>query len=160
MRLPLALSALLFAVPAAHAGQATNAVKFFYVPSDKFVADGAFRDRFTTPVTALFEKNDAVAKDTSAVPCLDFDPALDAQDFDQKTVKKTLKFSETVNGDTASVTATFALFPEGDDVQRQMVWSLRRVDGKWKIADIASKTTNWTLSQLECNPEPAGQDAN
>jgi hypothetical protein len=36
-----------------------------------------------------------------------------------------------------------------------MVWSLKKVDGTWKISDIASKTSNWKLSALEC---VAGQD--
>jgi hypothetical protein len=31
-----------------------------------------------------------------------------------------------------------------------MVWSLKKIDGKWKISDIASKTSDWTLSALEC----------
>ena len=31
-----------------------------------------------------------------------------------------------------------------------MVWSLKKIDGKWKIADITSKTSDWTLSALEC----------
>ncbi|TIX63471.1 MAG: hypothetical protein E5V30_30905, partial [Mesorhizobium sp.] len=68
---------------------------------------------------------------------------------------KTLKLAETVNGDSAEVTATFSLFPEGDDSKREMVWSLKKVDGKWKIADIASKTGGWTLSALECMPGKA-----
>jgi len=50
----------------------------------------------------------------------------------------------------AEVTATFNLFPEGDDSRREMVWSLKKVDGKWKITDITSKSSNWTLSALEC----------
>ena len=70
---------------------------------------------------------------------------------------KTLKLAETVDGDTAEVTATFSLFPEGDDSKREMVWSLKKVDGKWKVADITSKTSNWTLSALECMPAPSAE---
>ncbi|RVA01307.1 DUF3828 domain-containing protein, partial [Mesorhizobium sp. M7A.F.Ca.US.002.01.1.1] len=81
---------------------------------------------------------------------IDFDPGLDAQDFDQKTVSKTLKLSEKQDGDNAQVTASFSLFPEGDDSKREMLWSLKKIDGKWKISDIASKTSDWTLSALEC----------
>jgi hypothetical protein len=151
----LALAAAMsIALPAAAlAGPASSAVKFFYVPEVKFEADAKYRDRFIEPVTKLFELNDKAQKEKpDELSCIDFDPGLDAQDFDQKTVSKTLKLAETVDGDTAEVTASFSLFPEGDDSKREMVWSLKKVDGKWKIADITSKTSNWTLSALECMP--------
>ncbi|MER8827381.1 YbjP/YqhG family protein [Mesorhizobium sp. M0938] len=140
------------AVPgAALAGPASNAVKFFYVPEVKFEADAKYRDRFTEPVTKLFALNDQAQKNRpDEVPCIDFAPGLDAQDYDEKTVAKTLKLSEAVDGERAEVTVTFNLFPEGDDSKREMVWSLRKVDGKWKVADIASKSSGWTLSALEC----------
>ncbi|MER8728925.1 DUF3828 domain-containing protein [Mesorhizobium sp. M0500] len=152
MKLPLFVAALSMAVPAAaFAGPAANAVKFFYVPSVKFEADAQYRDRFTAPVTKLFELNDNAAKNhPDEVPCIDFAPGLDAQDYDEKTVAKTLTLAETLDGDSAEVTATFNLFPEGDGSKRQMVWSLKKIDGQWKVADITSKTSGWTLSALEC----------
>ncbi|UCI06072.1 DUF3828 domain-containing protein [Mesorhizobium sp. B1-1-8] len=155
---PIVLAAVLsIGLPAAAlAGPASNAVKFFYVPEVKFEADAKYRDRFTDPVTRLFDLNDKASKNNpDEVACLDFDPGLDAQDFDQKTLSKTLRLAETVNGDMAEVTATFSLFPEGDDAKREMLWLLKKVDGKWKIADISSKTSNWTLSALECLPDKA-----
>ncbi|WP_296745869.1 DUF3828 domain-containing protein [Mesorhizobium sp.] len=153
----LAAAAMSVALPAvALAGPASNAVKFFYVPEVKFEADAKYRDRFTDPVTKLFDLNDKASKNNpDEVACIDFDPGLDAQDFDQKTLAKTLKLAETVNGDNAEVTATFNLFPEGDDSKREMVWALKKVDGKWKVADITSKTSNWKLSALECMPDKA-----
>lgn len=157
MRLTVLLAALATALPAAaFAGPASDAVKFFYVPEVKFEAEAQYRDRFTEPVTKLFDLNDqATKKNPDQVACIDFDPGLDAQDFDQKTVSKTLKLSEKLDGDNAEVTASFSLFPEGDDAKREMVWSLKKTDGKWKISDIASKTSDWKLSALEC---VAGQD--
>jgi hypothetical protein len=154
MRLIVLAAALSIAAPAASlAGPASNAVKFFYVPEVKFEADAKYRERFTEPVTKLFDLNDQAQKNKpDEVPCIDFAPGLDAQDFDQKTVAKTLKLSEAVDGDSAEVTATFSLFPEGDDSKREMVWSLKKLDGKWKVADIASKSSGWTLSALECMP--------
>jgi uncharacterized protein DUF3828 len=154
MRLTVLAAALSIAAPAAAlAGPASNAVKFFYMPEVKFEADAKYRERFTEPVTKLFDLNDQAQKNKpDEVPCIDFAPGLDAQDFDQKTVVKTLKLSEAVDGDSAEVTATFSLFPEGDDSKREMVWSLKKVDGKWKVADIASKSSGWTLSALECMP--------
>ncbi len=152
MRLTVLAAALTIALPAAaFAGPASNAVKFFYMPEVKFEADAQYRDRFTEPVTKLFDLNDQAAKNLpDDVPCIDFAPGLDAQDYDEKTVAKTLKLAETLDGDSAEVTATFNLFPEGDDSKREMVWSLRKIDGQWKIADITSKTSGWTLSALEC----------
>lgn len=154
MRLTVLAAALSIAAPAASlAGPASNAVKFFYMPEVKFEADAKYRERFTEPVTKLFDLNDQAQKNKpDEVPCIDFAPGLDAQDFDQKTVAKTLKLSEAVDGDSAEVTATFSLFPEGDDSKREMVWSLKKLDGKWKVADIASKSSGWTLSALECMP--------
>lgn len=152
MKLPVLFTALTLVAPAAAlAGPASDAVRFFYVPEDKFEADAKYRDRFTEPVTKLFEMNDRVQKDhPDEVPCIDFDPGLDAQDYDQKAISRTLKLAEAVDGDTAQVTATFQLVPEGEGIDREMLWSLKKVDGKWKVADIASKTNGWTLSQLEC----------
>jgi hypothetical protein len=152
MKLTFLVAALAIGLPAAaFAGPASNAVKFFYVPAVKFEADEQYRSRFTEPVTKLFELNDeAIKKNPDELACIDFDPGLDAQDFDQKTVSKTLKLDEVVAGDSAEVTATFNLFPEGDDSKREMVWSLKKVDGAWKISDIASKTSDWKLSALEC----------
>ena len=157
MRLTVLVAALTTALPAvAFAGPASDAVKFFYVPEVKFEAEAQYRDRFTEPVTKLFDLNDqATKKNPDQVACIDFDPGLDAQDFDQKTVSKTLKLSEKLDGDNAEVTASFSLFPEGDDAKREMVWSLKKIDGKWKISDIASKTSDWKLSALEC---VAGQE--
>lgn len=151
MRLPLAFTVLAFATPAL-GGPASNAVRFFYTPEVKFEADAKYRDRFIEPVTRLFELNDqAQAKNPDMVACIDFDPGLDAQDFDQKTLNGTLKLAEALNGDEGTVTATFSLFPDAaEDAQREMVWSVRKVDGRWKIADITSKTNGWTLSQLQC----------
>ncbi|TIO42525.1 MAG: hypothetical protein E5Y00_33645, partial [Mesorhizobium sp.] len=93
MRPMMLAVAISIALPAAAlAGPASNAVKFFYVPEVKFEADAKYRDRFTEPVTKLFEANDKARKEKpDEVSCIDFDPGLDAQDFDQKTVSKTLK---------------------------------------------------------------------
>lgn len=150
MKLPLIATAALLSMSAgAVAGPASDAVKFFY-SSERFVADAKYRDRFVEPVTRLFDQNDKALQSPDAMPCIDADPALDAQDFDQDQLTKTLKLSEVVNGDAAEVTATFKLFAEGEGSDREMVWSLTKVDGKWKIADIASKTNGWRLSELEC----------
>lgn len=151
---PLLFAAVLClsGAPAAFAGPASDAVSFFYVPEVKFEPNARYRDRFTEPVTKLFELNDqAQQKNPDQIACIDFDPGLDAQDFDQNTVSKTLKLVEVLDGEEGTVTATFDLFPGGQEgAAREMVWTMKQVDGKWKIADIASRTNGWTLSQLQC----------
>ena len=102
-------------------------------------------------MTRLFEQNDeAIRKNPDQIACIDFEPGLDAQDFDQDSVSKTLGLSEKLDGDSGEVTARFQLFPDGDGATREMVWSLKKIGGDWKIADIASKTSDWKLSELEC----------
>ena len=146
-----ALAALLAlsAVPAL-AGPASDAVRFFYVPV-KWEADPEFRDRFTGPAKKLFDLNDKMPE--GEIGCIDFGPGIDGQDYDDATIKKTLKLAEGVSGDQATVTARFTLFPEGDDAKRQIQWLMVNEGGKWKIADIVSVTSGWKLSELECLPE-------
>ncbi|TIQ51053.1 MAG: hypothetical protein E5X64_45680, partial [Mesorhizobium sp.] len=63
MRLTVLAAALSIGAPeAAMAGPASNAVKFFYMPEVKFEADAKYRDRFTEPVTRLFDLNDQAQK--------------------------------------------------------------------------------------------------
>ena len=146
-----ALAALLAlsAVPAL-AGPASDAVRFFYVPV-KWEADREFRDRFTGPAKKLFDLNDKMPE--GEIGCIDFGPGIDGQDYDDATIKKTLKLAEEVSGDQATVTARFTLFPEGDDAKREIQWLMVNEGGKWKIADIVSVTSGWKLSELECLPE-------
>ena len=146
----LAAILALHALPAV-AGPASDAVRFFYVPV-QWEADPDFRDRFTGPAKKLFDLNDKMPE--GEIGCIDFGPGIDAQDYDEDTIKKTLKLSEDVSGDTATVTATFTLFPEhSDDAKREMQWLLVNEGGTWKIADIVSVSSGWKLSELECLPE-------
>ncbi len=146
----LAAILALHALPAV-AGPASDAVRFFYVPV-QWEADPDFRDRFTGPAKKLFDLNDKMPE--GEIGCIDFGPGIDAQDYDDDTIKKTLKLSEDVSGDTATVTATFTLFPEhSDDAKREMQWLLVNEGGTWKIADIVSVSSGWKLSELECLPE-------
>ena len=48
------------------------------------------------------------------------------------------------------MTAKFSLFENQPDSQREIVWSLKNVDGAWKVSDIESKTSDWKLSELDC----------
>lgn len=159
MKSLLVFAAVLAAVPApAFAGPASDAVRYFYTPEVRYAADSDYRSRFTEPVTKLFELNDAaIEKNPDQIACIDFDPAIDAQDFDQAVIDKTLKLSEQVDGDNAEVTAIFQLFPGDEEAGREMLWSMKKIGGKWQIADIASKTHNWTLSELSCVTDDGGE---
>lgn len=151
MKRHVLLAAVIVLVPqAALAGPAADAVKFFYSPV-KWEADPQYRDRFVEPAKTLFDLNDQTPE--GEMGCIDFGPGVDAQDYDDATIKKTLKLDEKVDGDTAQVTANFTLFPEGEGNERQMSWTLKNVGGAWKIADIESVTNGWKLSGLECRPE-------
>ena len=159
MKSLLMLAAVFYAgcLPA-FAGPASDAVRYFYTPEVRYAADGDYRNRFTEPVTRLFDLNDAaIEKNPDQIACIDFDPGIDAQDFDQAIVDRTLKLAERVDGDSAEVTATFQLFAGDEDASREMLWSLKKTDGAWKIADIASKTHNWKLSELDCVMEEGGE---
>jgi hypothetical protein len=95
-------------------------------------------------------ENDALSSNGEEVGCIDFVLAIDAQDYDEKELAKTLQISGEDEGDSATVTAKFSLFEDQADSGREIVWSLRNVDGDWKVSDIESKTDNWKLSEFEC----------
>ena len=125
----------------AYSGEASDAVRYFYDnPDAAFEADGK---RIADPMLEVIKAN--AAKNDE--PCIDFSPVMDAQDWDEKEVKDSLKLSEAVDAQTAIVTATFKLF--GED--RSLEWALFKVDGVWKVTDIASKTGEWAVSGFECS---------
>ena len=131
--------ALSMAPRAAVAGPASEAVAYIYT---KILGEESFpenRDRFTGPVKAYFDANDTKY-------CIDFSLPVDGQDFDEEEIAGTLRLEETVSGDTAMVKAHFLLFEE----PRTMEWTLRRVGGQWKIADIGNRENDWRASELKC----------
>jgi hypothetical protein len=146
--LPSLFVLVLLAPAAAVAGPASDAVRFFY-DEPTFEPDPSVRDRFVDPARTKFEQNDALSSDGDA-GCIDWVLAIDGQDYDDATLKRTLKLDETMDGDEAEVTATFTLFPGGDDSSREIVWTLKEIDGDWKVADIESETNDWKLSELDC----------
>jgi len=142
--------ALGLATEACWAGPASDAVRRFYQPEVGFEPDLALRDHFVDPAKSIFEKNDRLSNNGDEIGCIDFVLAIDAQDLDQDEIDRTLKLTEKATGDTAVVTATFRLFPGEEGYPREIVWDLRQVDGAWKVADIASITNDWRLSEFSC----------
>lgn len=141
--------AFLLASSPALAGPASDAVRFFYTPPT-FEADASLRERFVDPAKAKFEENDKLSA-TNEIGCIDWVLAIDAQDYDDQALAKSLRLDETVAGDTARVTASFKQFDDPDAAPTVVEWSLKQVGGQWKIADIESKTNEWKLSELDCD---------
>jgi hypothetical protein len=144
--IPLAL--FLVVSGTAFAGPASDAVRFFYAP-DANETDPANRDRFTDPALSKLAEYDASTNGGEELGCIDWVMAIDAQDVDEDELARTLTLEEKVTGDTASVIARFRLFADAQSA-REVVWSLRKVDGAWKVADIASPVSDWRLSGLDC----------
>lgn len=143
MRLPIVLALALVAGPAL-AGQPSEVVKYFY-SNIGAEYDPARRDQFVDPAKAVLDANEK-----SEEPCLDFGLALDAQDYDDAILAKTLKLAEDLNGDTAVVTASFSLFEGDPQNDREIVWELKKVGADWKIFDVGQAEGSWRLSEMSC----------
>ena len=137
---------------ASFAASPSEAVKFFYGPPLIYVPDIEFRARFIDPAKAIFEQNDKSLANDQEVPCIEASPGIDAQDYDETELARTLELTETIDGDNATVTARFTLFPGSTDdtAKREMRWSLKQVDGGWLVSDIESVTNKWKLSDIKC----------
>jgi hypothetical protein len=135
-----------FAVPAAPAftGDASLAVRYFY---DNLGAESGLenRERFAGPALEFLNAADA-AWNRDETLCLDFGFPVDAQDFDDAEIARTLKLDETVDGDTARVVARFNNFGEPSEVE----WTLEQNTAGWQISDVASTVNDWRLSTLSC----------
>ncbi|WP_339758378.1 hypothetical protein [uncultured Hoeflea sp.] len=135
-----------FAVPAApaFAGDASLAVRYFY---DNLGAESGLenRDRFAGPALEFLNAADA-AWNRDETLCLDFGFPVDAQDFDDAEIARTLKLDETVDGDTARVVARFNNFGEPSEVE----WTLEQNTAGWQVSDVASTANDWRLSTLSC----------
>ena len=147
-RIAFAFTLMLAASPA-FAGPASDAVRFFYEPV-RWEADPELRDRFTGPAKDLFDRNDTMPE--GEMDCLGFSPSIDGQDFDDALLARTLKLSETVDGNTAKVRASFQLFEGDDDAMREIDWLLVKEGGIWKVSDIVSEANDWRLGAFECPP--------
>jgi hypothetical protein len=141
-------AAILVAATPALAGEAEDFVRTFYTDI-QYEADPTYRDKFVDPARAKLEENDKTPD--GDVGCIDGILALNAQDYDDTAVKKSLKLEEKLTGDDATVAARFSLLDDDQpESVREIVWSLKKVGGAWKVADIAAPADNWKLSALDC----------
>lgn len=139
----LALAALL--PQPAWAGQAADAVGYFYAEGIGMEADESSRNRFTGPARAYLDASDRAFDEREEI-CLDFGLAVDGQDFDAAEVAQTLELEEAADGGAAIVVARFTNFGE----PREIEWTLVEENGAWKVADIANETAGWRVSQFLC----------
>lgn len=135
--------AFLFGSVPAYAGTPTESVRFFY---DNIGAefDVENRERFAGKAQKVL---DSTAVETEE-PCIDFALALDAQDYDEAEIAKSLKLAESIDGLTAIVDATFLIFGE----PREVLWALEKTGEDWKVTDIFSPDEDWRLTKMECKP--------
>lgn len=149
-RVLLAGALLAAGLQPALAGKASDFVRTFYTDI-QYEADPQFRGKFVDPAKAKLDAIDKMSSAEDEVGCVDGILALDAQDYDEKVVAKTLKLSEDVQGDDATVTAKLSIFDDGQpDSQREIVWLLKKVGGDWKVSDIDAKSGSGKFSEMEC----------
>ncbi|WP_322987942.1 hypothetical protein [Hoeflea sp.] len=134
----------LFAAPAL-AGEATDAVSFFYQdPGAEYLPEN--RARFTGPMLDFL--NDAgAAWERDEINCISFVFSIDAQDLDLDEITRTLKYDEAVEGERAVVTAHFANFGQSTEIE----WTLQHSGAGWQVSDIASLTNDWRVSSMSCD---------
>lgn len=126
----------------AFAGQPMDVVKPFYAdPGSELGAENV--DKYTGKAHEVMKLSNDPSSDGS---CIDFMMSVDAQDFDEAELKKTLDVTEALAGDQATVVATFKLFKEDKEIH----WEMEKVDGAWKIADIYPKDKSWKLTGFDC----------
>ena len=135
-------------VAPALAGEPSDLVERFY---EDIGLESTLTGRalFTTPAAGIFVMDEKLSNGGEEIGCIDFGLAIDAQDYDDAEIARTLELDETVEGDKATVVASVDIFP-GGQAHREIEWTLRRKAGVWKIADVASLSGGWRLSEFDC----------
>ncbi len=129
----------------AFAAQPMDTVKPFYSdPGSELGTENL--DKYTGKAYDVMKAANDASSDGA---CIDFMMSVDAQDFDEDVLKKTLDVNEALAGDQATVWATFKLFKEDTDA-KEIDWEMEKVDGVWKIADIYPKDKSWKLTTFDC----------
>lgn len=139
-----AIILLCLASGVARAGTPTEVVRPFYEVIGSEV-DPALRERFVDPARQVLDQADKL-RASGEGECFDPNPALDGVQADKAEIGRTLKFAESVRGETAIVVVAFRVAGE----PHRMQWKLRRVGAEWKVADLLSVTNEWALSQYQC----------
>lgn len=144
------LAGLALSSAPAFAGEPADIVRGFYTPLVAVTAPAA-RHLFIDMALSNLEAHDAMISNGAELGCFDFGLEIDAQDFDQAAIDATLELFETGDDARAEVTAKFLLFPDDKASAREIVWSLVKPAGTWRISDVASPANKWKLSEFDCN---------
>lgn len=139
-----AVAAILLSSNGAFAGPASDAVRWFYENVGK-EAEPESRARFTGAARAYLDANDRAWEEREEV-CLDFGMTIDAQDYDEAEIARSLELTESVQGDGAIVMAKFSNFGQ----RQTLEWTLERDGRMWLVADIMSLQGGWRLSEFSC----------
>jgi hypothetical protein len=105
---------------------------------------GRFLDE---PLVRLFHLDDACKERTGGVGFLDFDPFLDAQDYDDLGLSE-LKIHCTPENKSATCEVSFQLFHDRPDSRQQLGYSLNLSPKGWRIHDIAYESGASLLGTL------------
>lgn len=138
------LSMLAITTAPSIAGEPSEVVRFFY-NNPGVESQPENRERFTGPALEFLNAADT-AWDRDETACIDFGFAIDAQDFDEAEISRTLKLDETVSGDIAHVVARFDNFGQPTEVE----WTLSQSAAGWQVTDIASEANQWRVSSMNC----------
>ncbi|MCR4941587.1 MAG: hypothetical protein K5978_02175 [Campylobacter sp.] len=133
----LFVQALLCQNAVANDDERVNIVAKIY---ENYQNDGVFSwdentDIFADELLALFEE-DGKSADTGDIGCIDSDIFINAQDFDAKAIKDSLKLS--LEGD--EVVAKFSLFDKASATEVHYVFECKN---ECKIADVITKDKNF-----------------
>lgn len=142
---------LLAATGPAAAQDVAAAVRALYAPTVWNPLESDDLSKLTGPALALFERNAAQSAESGEMGCIDFVVTVGGQDFDEEEVARSIRTEVagiTSEGD-AQVEAHFRSFP-GEEADQEIRWTMREVDGVWKVADIESPADNWILSTFPC----------
>jgi len=144
MKAAFATAFLPLLVAPAMAGTAVEAVTPFYERIG-LELDPVERGRFADPAKAVLDARDRLEASGQG-DCLDVNMALDNAAYDKAELGASLKIIGSETGDKAIVVAAFTAAHE----PHRMQWKLERVGGEWKVVDLLSVTSEWALSQYQC----------
>jgi hypothetical protein len=137
------LPMLLTATPAL-SGPAADVVAEIYANLGR-ESDLSMRALYADPALGVLNRNDE-AWALGETGCIDFSFAVDAQDWDDEEIARSLMLTETPSEGGVLVTAEFSLFGE----PRTLEWTLVEDAESWLVADVASPANGWRLGSFAC----------
>ena len=139
----LLLGAVTTALAAPVFGDPRGLIEYAYAPylneADPFPDDPT--EIYSPTLRQLWDEM-AAKSEASEVPIIDFDPLINAQDYE---VSEFTVADPVIEGDSATVVVSFTNFGEPQELHFELI---RRAEG-WKIDDIESVGEySWRLSEL------------